>query len=291
MDRVETPYFSFLSDDDLLLPGFYQAALANLESHPEAMFSSHLTLVVDTDGRSKFNRTLGWKSGYYPPTGGLLTFLRDGFLTWTAMLFRRQAIEKVGSLDTEALGYCDTDFVLRSVSRFPFVVTARPGAVFMVHPGSSAFTTRFESIWPGLTRVIRKISEDAEIPKDRREAMRHVLTAWHIKVISKWVVQFALKKDYESALKTARLLNELYRLNGRAFALTTFARVCRSFPPAHWGCRALDGLRKAIINARIGKGGTSEEIVRQAFALEAKEVGADARLDAEAKQTLGNEVL
>jgi glycosyltransferase involved in cell wall biosynthesis len=34
LDHVETPYFSILSNDDMLLPHMYEAALGALESHP-----------------------------------------------------------------------------------------------------------------------------------------------------------------------------------------------------------------------------------------------------------------
>ncbi|HTT77549.1 MAG TPA: glycosyltransferase family A protein, partial [Candidatus Binataceae bacterium] len=34
LDQVATPYFNFLSDDDALLPGFFEAALHALESRP-----------------------------------------------------------------------------------------------------------------------------------------------------------------------------------------------------------------------------------------------------------------
>ena len=47
MSRIETDFFSFLSDDDYLLPGFYQRALAALDRHPEAMCWAGITLNVD----------------------------------------------------------------------------------------------------------------------------------------------------------------------------------------------------------------------------------------------------
>jgi len=40
MEHVDTPYFSFLSDDDILLPDFYQDALDGFTKHPEAIFSA-----------------------------------------------------------------------------------------------------------------------------------------------------------------------------------------------------------------------------------------------------------
>src|ERR1039458_5172442 len=38
ISHVETPFFSILSDDDFLLPGFFERAMSALEDYPEAMF-------------------------------------------------------------------------------------------------------------------------------------------------------------------------------------------------------------------------------------------------------------
>src|SRR6185437_8436728 len=50
MRGVATPFFSILSDDDYLLPGFYQRALADLAENPEAMFWVGESLWVDEQG-------------------------------------------------------------------------------------------------------------------------------------------------------------------------------------------------------------------------------------------------
>jgi glycosyltransferase involved in cell wall biosynthesis len=39
LSHVETPFFSFLSDDDFLLPEFYEETLRGFKKFPEAAFS------------------------------------------------------------------------------------------------------------------------------------------------------------------------------------------------------------------------------------------------------------
>ncbi len=41
IESVQTPYFSMLCDDDLLLPKFYEIALACFKTNPEADFCLH----------------------------------------------------------------------------------------------------------------------------------------------------------------------------------------------------------------------------------------------------------
>ncbi len=265
MEHVETSFFSFLSDDDFLLPEFYQTALAGFEKHPEAIFSALLTLVVDAQARLMPNRTLSWKAGLYMPPEGLLAFLRNGFLTWTGMLFRREVIEKVGLLNPEVGGGLDTDYVLRIVPCFPFVVSSQPGAVFMVHPGSSAYRTRFDSIWPGLSEAIRKITQNERIPSDTRKYLESVLKKWHINVISKWCLQFILKKDFESAYKAANLLRDIYKLEIRAFTLAELIRACEHVAPVYWAGYYLNELRQFLLNFRLGVSRLPVALVRRLF--------------------------
>lgn len=267
MDHVQSPFFSFLSDDDFLLPNFYETAVSGFERHPEAIFSALLTLVVDDQCRLRLHKALGWKAGFYTPPQGLLAFLRNGFLTWTGMLFRREVMEKVGMLDPQAGDSDDTEYVLRIVTCFPFVVSAQAGAVFMVHPGSGAYQTRFESVWPGALRIIEGITQNEHIPQATRDSLKDVLREWHIKEISRWCAQFILWKDFESARKTTNLLRELYGLNGRAWALETITRTCEHFPPAHRSAYYLDAFRQALRDSRLPTSDLPLDAVRRAFHL------------------------
>src|SRR5262249_21644961 len=72
MSQVETPYFSFLSDDDLLLPWFYELALASLERAPSAMFFASRSIFLRADDGAVRGFTLrGWRPGVYSPPVGL----------------------------------------------------------------------------------------------------------------------------------------------------------------------------------------------------------------------------
>src|SRR5207248_7357239 len=93
--RIDTPFFSFLSDDDWLLPGFYEAALAALEPHPEAIFAATRVADADERGRLLGIRGEGWAQGVYPPRDAFPRVLRAGHLEWTGILFRRRALELV----------------------------------------------------------------------------------------------------------------------------------------------------------------------------------------------------
>ena len=73
LNSIRTPYFSLLSDDDYLLPGFYQHALVALESCASAIFWAGITLNVDEGGRLWDARVARWpREGIFQPPGGAL---------------------------------------------------------------------------------------------------------------------------------------------------------------------------------------------------------------------------
>jgi len=67
--KIETPYFSLLSDDDFLFPGFYETALNGFKQCPDAAFSACAALAVDeANGKVKQNPLSLWQhEGIYQP--------------------------------------------------------------------------------------------------------------------------------------------------------------------------------------------------------------------------------
>ena len=73
MDRVDTPYFSLLSDDDVLLPSFYESALEGFRRHPEAIFSACSVIQTTPSGEVGHVPFASW------PRMGLLVSLPMDF--------------------------------------------------------------------------------------------------------------------------------------------------------------------------------------------------------------------
>ncbi|MEP6907953.1 MAG: glycosyltransferase family 2 protein, partial [Pseudoxanthomonas sp.] len=134
---VDTPFFSILSDDDYLLPGFHERALASLAEHPEAMFWAGMTLSVDERGTIWDGRVDRWsREGVFNPPEGLMAMMHGMAPAWTGIVFRREVLERVGFLDRAALGPSDLDFILRVAALYPFVLSKHPSAVYMLNADS-----------------------------------------------------------------------------------------------------------------------------------------------------------
>src|SRR3546814_15878733 len=77
LERVTTPFFSFLSDDDVLLPGFYEEAIRDLEDAPDAAFWCGVTVSLTPSGTFYTARVADWpRAGLYAPPKGVLQSIK-----------------------------------------------------------------------------------------------------------------------------------------------------------------------------------------------------------------------
>lgn len=169
MKQVKTNYFSFLSDDDYLLPNFYSKAITALEKHDNAMFWAGMTLHIDEYNVIWYTRLAQWlQEGLYEPPEGTMILTGGMAPPWTSILFRKAAIEKVGLLDISLLGPSDLEYCLRIAAHYPYIVEKHPAAVFVLNTQSYSATQPMSSFWPGWKRMIEKFSNDLSLSKDFR---------------------------------------------------------------------------------------------------------------------------
>jgi len=232
MARVETPFFSFLSDDDILLPNFYEMALKGFQEFPSAIFSAG-SVVSITEGGEIVNSQLDlWRrEGYYTPPEGLLEMLGWKHPTWTGVLFRRKVIHEMGLLDEELSQLADMDYELRIGSVFPFVISQKPCAIFVHHPLSNCSLIRLHSFWPDWLKMVRKLKEDERIPIQARDYVEERLIGQLKDML--FDSAFILRKEFEDAYEAAEILRSVYQQKKRADFLYTLTKLCEYFPPVY----------------------------------------------------------
>jgi glycosyltransferase involved in cell wall biosynthesis len=244
MERVDTPFFSFLSDDDLLLPAFYETALAGFEKCPEAILSVTPTILVDDQGSVVNVPLAAWKPGFYRPPEGLRAMLKYAPATWTGVLFRREVIEKVGMLDEGVGDPADLDFEYRAAARFPVVVSGQPGAIFSFRSSPLSDLLRFQASWPGWEKMIRNLVEDERIPADARAHAERALREGPKRELMWGGFASILRKDWAYTYKAVEVLGTHYNSRGRAFLLRSISKIFKFFPPACQVLASVNTLRK-----------------------------------------------
>jgi len=237
LSRVETPYFSLLSDDDLLLPGFYSTALREFDRYPEAGF-----VVLDVLHQDHWGDLVRESSmrpsaeGCHRPFDGLRDMVRYWPTTWTGIVFRREALSKLETIDLETGAPSDLDFVLRAALYYPFVIRHQPGAVFT--RTSVVFSqqqwARVGSYWPQWSKLVSNIADAPILPLPLKEATRRGL----LEMLAQWLKTLGLaaviRRDTHEALQAAQILRDHTNSWSAALILRTMAGLSSTVPPVRW---------------------------------------------------------
>jgi hypothetical protein len=174
-NRVETPYFSFLPDDDVMLPHFFETSLEGFRRHPEAAMSILTTIRMSANGFALDAPILQWPDGLLLPPVGMLSILRYGNPDLPGLLIRRAVWEELRGFD-EAIGpCCDVDFELRASARYPVVVSKEPGGILLVHDNTVTARSYLDWVWPALPRMADKLAQNVDIPQAARQEAAELL--------------------------------------------------------------------------------------------------------------------
>jgi glycosyltransferase involved in cell wall biosynthesis len=220
VEKVTTPFFSILSDDDVLLPEFYDEAMRGFARYPDAVMSITATLRVVGDHTVFGAPILGWKPGYYPPPEGMLTMLRQGNPEWTGAVLRREIWDKVNGLDLSIGPSNDLDFELQIGAHYPIVVSAKPGAIFVRHISSASGGGKVELTWPGWLRMLDKITSDQGIPERARlEADRLVRSEIRYRLFVTHGIASVAFRRWDDASLAAQILSDHFESRSRALIL------------------------------------------------------------------------
>lgn len=255
LKNVQTPLFSLLSDDDILLPEFYEAAIKSLDAYPEAAFCATEVIGMKTDGTIMETANSTWGDGYYLPPEGLLAMFENGHHPpiWTGTLFRTIVIEHIGLFDEEVGGTYDRDYTQRIAARFPYVKSKVPGAIYLSNPLSESVGSDHSLAWPGSLQMIRNLTDDSSISSVIREQVSLYLTkALKLRIIA-YGKQYIKDKKYDNAYRIADILYS--HLDAKLWALIIYAtaKCCQYIPYLHSVllffidlCRRLSSRRRIV---------------------------------------------
>ena len=204
--QVDTPYFSFLSDDDFLLPEFFETALIGFQCYPEAAFSAGSTIVMTDQGRILYEPFSLWnKEGLISPPDGVLETIGDKYPIWTGIIFKSFVIKFTNGLDSET-GVCDLDFVSRIAAHYPFMVSKKTSAVCINHSDSSSQIARLSMYWPGWQKMMKNLTTDEELPSYLRNKIKKLLSNQIRELIFGVGVRSIKNRDFQQASTASKIL-------------------------------------------------------------------------------------
>jgi glycosyltransferase involved in cell wall biosynthesis len=235
MERVETPFFSFLSDDDVLLPGFYARAVSDLSRLNDAILFAGTVVMMTPDKKVLAAPLTLWpRDGYYPSPEGFYAMMHYTHLIMTGVLFRTEITESVGLLDAN-LTASDSDLLLRAAARFPLAISREPCAVFVVHPDSLSALTTLQFMGNDWPKIVANIEADERIPPDVRARGIALMLPGLVDRAYRTGVKSVVAGKFSEGREAAAYLREFYHNPSHARRLERMSAVSQLIPPAHWG--------------------------------------------------------
>lgn len=233
LQRVNTPYFSVLSDDDYLLPEFYATAMAGFTRHSDVMFAAGSTIQMTEAGEITYVPLSHWeRDGYFAPPEGLFAWTIERHPNISGILFRREVMDRVGLFDPEVF-HADYEYEWRVVSRFPYVISRQPSLVFVIHD-QQATRANDADVWLATYRTIHdRLMHNDDLTPEIRDRAAAMLTTTFGKAI--FIVGLAAIRDgrFAYAEKAARVLRGSFGERRNALFLITVAQMCAHLPPLH----------------------------------------------------------
>jgi glycosyltransferase involved in cell wall biosynthesis len=249
---VDTPFFSILSDDDYLLPGFYKRALHDLDENPGAMFWAGMTLNVDESGKIWYARVDGWaREGLFVPPEGMMAMMHGMSPVWTGIVFRREILDTIGFPDPEVLGPADFDFILRAAARYKYIVRKHPSAVLVLHDTSFSTTQPLSSFWPGWQKIFQNIGSNSVLSQQSKTLALNALHQDAKRMLFRRGANALSMGRYAYAYAAAEAFEAQYGKGLRPLVLEALAYACRKIPLLQSAyTRTYRGLERLLVKSR-----------------------------------------
>lgn len=229
--RVNTPFFSFLSDDDVVLPNFCETLLKGFQEHPDAMFVSG-SVIVANEKKNVLDVSLdGWiREGYFQPIEGAIQMI-GRWLPPVGILFRREVLKEV-SISMENPVAWDCDFLLQISTHHPFYVVKKPCAIFLRHDEAFSASQSSRSWCAGVRAIIENMKKKSDVMPAVRDALVAHLSR-NEKEYALFSARDALYRDQLEVLRGAiDLFYKDYGHHWQATLLRLFAKNASFFK---WG--------------------------------------------------------
>ncbi len=221
MSMVETEYFTILSDDDVLLPGFHRRAAEALAAHPEARMYCGQTVTFDeTLGTHRLRPRREWCDGFHDAGAWADLMFREHF-TWTGCVFAREVRDALGPIDPAPI--TDILYLVKAAALFPFIVDLRPCAVFSVTSAANSQQASVETLRLNLAASLAVCDELAR-RSDRFAGLARTVRGTFRFMGNRLLRQAFARGDRALAASAADFLRELGALSPRRRLLAAVAR-------------------------------------------------------------------
>ncbi len=210
--QVDTKFFAFLSDDDIVMPNCYIDAIDIMKSDAEIMLVANKVVLID-EHYNLVGKPLDYKCGKFSPSKTMST-IPPGTPPWTGTTFRSDIIVSIGVPDAEIF-IGDVEYKTKVYYHFPFFITDTIGAVFTTnHADHKRIKYLLEE--PGGREKMYTLFQSEYNENESIKEMWARQRKKHYKKIFKYGVRWIHEGNYEYATDAGSILvNYQSKLKGR----------------------------------------------------------------------------
>lgn len=264
LTAVNTPFYSLLSDDDFLLPDFYQKAIDEFHINPTAEFVCSKTMVIDLINKKIQYRNKDWSAGFYQPSNEIVSKMYVSHFVTTGVLLRKSITQLIGVFDP--IG-SDNLYMTIASATVPFVVLDSYGAAITLHDNSYSVIddgiikeklfVQYDNFLLSMNTVI-----SLDIPNERKVHLLMYIHKFYQQIFNTKKLNHFVKKYNEEGLDNVMLLPSSMSIRG---LIGNFYSICPE--NIHVYITALVKLLKFIRNSLLTNAkkdwlALSEEICR-----------------------------
>lgn len=223
--KINTLYFSFLSDDDFLLPWFYETAMEGFKRYSDIAFSACEVLIVNEQGELVISDPIStWKKeGYYSMPEGILEMVgkdRSKFPVPTTVLFQSKLVLEINPDWSEEIQlWWDPNYLLNIASRYPIYITKKTCGIYVVHP--DGFCTAYynqaiesgkkmETFFIAINKLLSNVNANFYVSNPVAGVIKDAFINCVKLLVQSTIKHFLHKKKYADAYQTNVLFQKYF---------------------------------------------------------------------------------
>lgn len=194
-NSTKTQYFNFLSDDDLLLPNFYENAVSALAKYPDAGMYASSTIQINELGEINRVSLNGRKDlEYWPKNESIFEFLKGDFSPWTSVVFNKRLTEAVGG--PSPIFHIDEELILKMILHYPCIASSHLGAIYVGNPNSFSSNSNRLAVLNLKEELIRSESLYINIDKESKNHVLNVFQRENVQAFRAIFFKFLTNSEY-----------------------------------------------------------------------------------------------
>lgn len=228
LNHVETDCFSFLSDDDVLLPNFIEESLNGMNKYPDIAFFATSTKIYSATGKLLAEPLANWpREGLYSPPFSLYQMINQYPVPDTVM-FRKKCLANI-SIDFENPVFWDCDFLMQIASQYPIAISKTHCGIFNLHSQSFSALLEKQQVH-AFKRLVERIYSHPFLTNDQKEIAVSKLNLGCFGFCYKLFFRLMLKTNFSEAKEILIYLENEFAPTFKTITLKLCYSVIFKFP-------------------------------------------------------------